>query len=67
MGSSEMGGGLKVSFGAFLKNRFVDFCNFTTLIRILAPSFRTLPSKLSMPAALDGFKPVRIFNIFQMF
>ena len=49
-----MGGGLKVSFGAFLKNRFVDFCNFTTLIRILAPSFRTLPSKLSMPAALDG-------------
>ena len=34
------------------------------LAKISAPSFRNLPDKLSMPAALDGFKPFKIFNIF---
>ena len=29
-----------------------------------APSFKNLPDKLSMPAALDGFKPFKIVNIF---
>ena len=29
-----------------------------------APSFKNLPDKLSMPAALDGFKPFKILNIF---
>ena len=32
--------------------------------KISAPSFRKLPDKLSMPAALDGFKTFKIFNIF---
>ena len=27
-------------------------------------SFKNLPDKLSMPAALDGFKPFKILNIF---
>ena len=31
---------------------------------IPAPSSRNLPDKLSMPAALDGFKTFKIFNIF---
>ena len=31
--------------------------------KISAPSFRNLPDKLSMPAALDGFKPLKVFNI----
>ena len=34
------------------------------LAKISGPSFRNLPDKLSMPAALDGFKPFKIFNIF---
>ena len=34
------------------------------LAKISAPSFRNLPDKLSMPAALDGFKHFKIFNIF---
>ena len=34
------------------------------LAKTSAPSFRNLPDKLSMPAALDGFKPFKIFNIF---
>ena len=33
------------------------------LAKISAPSFRDLPNKLSKPAALDGFKPFKIFNI----
>ena len=32
--------------------------------KISAPSFKYLPDKLSMPAALVGFKPFKIFNIF---
>ena len=28
------------------------------------PSFKNLPDKLSMPAALDGFNPFKILNIF---
>ena len=28
------------------------------------PSFTYLPDKLSMPAALNGFKPFKILNIF---
>ena len=27
-------------------------------------SFKKLPDKLSMPAALDGFKPFKMLNIF---
>ena len=38
--------------------------NWTGLAKISAPSFRNLPDKLSMPAALDRFKPFKIFNIF---
>ena len=34
------------------------------LAKILAPSFRNLPNKLSIPVALDGFKLFKIFNIF---
>ena len=34
------------------------------LAKISAPSFRNLRDKLTMPAALDGFKPFNIFNIF---
>ena len=34
------------------------------LAKISAPSFRNLPDKWSMPAALDGFKAFKIFNIF---
>ena len=34
------------------------------LAKMSAPSFRNLPDMLSMPAALDGFKPFKIFNIF---
>ena len=30
----------------------------------MASSFRNLPDKLSMPAALDEFKPFKIFHIF---
>ena len=30
-----------------------------------APSFKILPDKLSMSAALDGLKPLKILNIFQ--
>ena len=33
------------------------------LAKISSPSFRNLPDKLSMPAALDGFKPFKILNI----
>ena len=33
------------------------------LAKISAPSFKDLPNKLSKPAALDGFKPFKIFNI----
>ena len=33
------------------------------LAKISTPSFRNLPDKLSMPAALDAFKPYKIFNI----
>ena len=32
--------------------------------RTQAPFFKNLPDKLSMPAALDGFKPFEIINIF---
>ena len=34
------------------------------LAKISAPSFRNVPEKLSMPVALNGFKPFKIFNIF---
>ena len=34
------------------------------LAKILASSFRNLRDKLTKPAALDGFKPFNIFNIF---
>ena len=33
------------------------------LAKISAPSFKDLPNELSKPAALDGFKPFKIFNI----
>ena len=33
------------------------------LAKISVPSFRDLPNKLSIPAALDGFKTFKIFNI----
>ena len=29
-----------------------------------APSFKNLPDKLSMPAALDGWKPSKRLNVF---
>ena len=34
------------------------------LAQISVPSFRNLLDNLSMPAALDGFKSFKIFNIF---
>ena len=34
------------------------------LAKISALSFRNLRDRLTMPAALDGFKPFNIFNIF---
>ena len=34
------------------------------LAQIWVPSFRNLLDNLSMPAALDGFKSFKIFNIF---
>ena len=34
------------------------------LAKISAPSFRNLGDNLTMPAALNGFKPFNIFNIF---
>ena len=34
------------------------------LAKISVPSFRNVPYKLSMPAALDGFKPFKIHSIF---
>ena len=34
------------------------------LAKISAPSFRNLPDKLSMPAALAGCRPFKICNIF---
>ena len=33
-------------------------------VKTWAPSFKNLPDKLSMPAAIDGFKPFKILNIF---
>ena len=33
------------------------------LAKISSPSFRNLPDKLSIPAALNGFKPFKILNI----
>ena len=38
----------------------------TGLAKISALPFRNLPDKLSMPAALDGVKPFKIFNIFSV-
>ena len=32
--------------------------------KILVPSCKNLPDKLSMPATLNGFKPFKMFNIF---
>ena len=34
------------------------------LAKISVQYFRNLPDKLSMPSALDEFKPFKIFNIF---
>ena len=36
------------------------------LAKILVPSFRNLRDKLTMPAALERFKPFNIFNIFSV-
>ena len=36
------------------------------LAKISALPFRNLPDKLSMPAALDGVKSFKIFNIFSV-
>ena len=36
---------------------------YTGGARTRAPFFKNLPDKLSMPAALDGFKPFKIINI----
>ena len=66
------------SFEDWLCSRFkkwFDVCNFITcrerikIDREIAKlkywlSFRNLPVKLSVPAALDGFKSIRWFDIF---
>ena len=56
--------------GVFFKQQF-DFFIFTTsregseywLAKTSALSFRDLSNKLSIPAALDGSKPFKIFHI----
>ena len=77
---------LRVSFGAFLKKQFdfCNFTNSSEwvefdrrlqsweigLAKISVPSFRNLSDKLSMPAALDGFKPFKTLSgdeYFKMF
>ena len=71
---------MRVSFGTFFKKQvdFCNFTTSRKqieldreitklrngLAKISAPSFRNLPDKLSMPAALDRFKSFKIFNIF---
>lgn len=59
--------------------KWLEFCDFKTsgerikfdkeiavidIAKISAPPFRILPENLSMPAALDGFKPSKILNAF---
>ena len=58
---------LGVSFEAYFKKWF-DLYNFKTSRKRLdsdgeITKFRNLTDKLSIPAALDGFKPSKIFNI----
>ena len=49
--------GDELSFIETLKSWEID------LAKISSPSFRNLPDKLSIPAALNGFKPFKILNI----